>query len=597
MTGVSCLVTPEPVNQAVTNGYGLQSEDDYRVVDTTSVPLTNRLLYGDNVTVMRDLMPARSVDLIYLDPPFKSDKNYNLIYSTMTGLPVPEQADAFCDTWQMNTSKADLLERLPRLMREAGVEPAYLNFWMTWVSALQGAQMHLLAYLYYMVERLLWMKPLLKDTGSIYLHCDPTASHYIKVMMDGIFGHQNFRNEVIWKRTSAHSGAKRYGPVHDVILFYSKSDTYTWNKVFQKYDESYVAKKFKRVDSKTGQPFQDHDLTGPGTRTGPSGQPWRGSDPTTRGRHWQPASYLYEKYKALTGEELKQYPFLERLDRLDELGLIHWTDRHGGFPRYKQFLADAPGLPLQDIWTDISPVNSMADERLGYPTQKPIALMKRIVTASSNPGDVIFDPFCGCGTTIYATQEIGQRTWIGCDIAILAVKLIREILTERYRLADGVDFTVDGIPNSAEAAEHLFKRDPFQFQHWAVERVGGFPMLKKVADRGIDGRIYYESDTGLRSMVLSVKGGKVKPEHIRELIGTMNAERDADLAGFICLNEPSTQMKQAAAKAGSFVYRDVQYPKVQMLTIKQIVEAKQEFKSPTKVGSKISTGQAALPIF
>lgn len=541
--------------------------------DTSLVQLrgANHLFYGDNKTVMRDMLDSQSVDLIYLDPPFKSDRNYNLIYSTMTGLPVPEQADAFCDTWQSNTSKAELMERLPALMKEAGVESAYLNFWMTWVSALQGSQQPLLAYLYYMVERLLWMKPILKDTGSIYLHCDSTASHYIKVMMDGIFGHKNFRNEIIWQRTGAHSDARQWGRVTDTILFYSKSDKWTWNTQYEPYAEGYIKERYKYIDEKTGQRYWRNTMTAAGQ--GPA-RMFRGvlMEPPT-GTHWRFSQ--------------------AKIDELDAAGGIYYSP--SGKPYVKSYLHSKKGRPVQSLWTDIV-MSKSGGERLGYPTQKPIALLKRIIQASSNPGDVIFDPFCGCGTTIYAAQEVGGRNWAGCDVAILAVKLVREVLMERYRLAEGADFTVSGIPNSVEAAQDLFQRDPFQFQHWAVERVGGFPMQKKVADRGIDGRIYYESDKGLRSMVLSVKGGKTKPEHIRELVGTMESTPDADLAGFICLSEPSTQMKEAAAQAGKFLYRDVPYPRVQMLTIKQIVEQKQEFKSPTKLGSRIATGQAALPI-
>jgi hypothetical protein len=284
----------------------------------------------------------------------------------------------------------------------------------------------------------------------------------------------------------------------------------------------------------------------------------------------------------------------EALDALDAAGRLFWPQKESGMPMLKRYLDEAKGIPLLDVITDISPLNNVSKERLGYPTQKPITLLKRIIAASSKPGDVIFDPFCGCGTTVYATQEIGERTWVGCDIAILAVKLVREILTERYRLAEGADFTVTGVPNSGESAEHLFRRDPFQFQHWAVERVGGFPMLKKVADRGVDGRIYYEADTGLRSMILSVKGGHLKPTDVRDLIGTVETSGDADLGGFISLQEPTKQMKEAAAKAGIFVYRGVTYPKVQMLTVKQIVEEKREFKCPTKIGSRLSTGQTNL---
>jgi DNA modification methylase len=532
----------------------------------------NHLLYGDNATVMRDLMGSQSVDLIYLDPPFKSDKNYNLIYSTMTGKPVPEQAEAFCDTWTLNTSKADLLERLPNLMREAGVDSAYLNFWITWVSALQGSQASLLAYLYYMVERLLWMKPILRDTGSIYLHCDPAASHYIKVMMDGIFGHENFRNEIIWKRTSAHSSAKRYGPVHDVILFYSKSDTFTWNPQFQPHDPEYIASHYRNM-TPGGRRYTLSDLTAAGTRKGSSGQPWKGFDPTDKGNHW--------KFT------------IENLDKLDAAGRIYWSKKQGAWPRYIRYLDEVKGTALQDVWTDIPPVNAKANERLGYPTQKPIALMKRIVGASSKPGDVVFDPFCGCGTTVYATQEVGGRQWIGCDIAILAVKLIREILGERYRLAEGSDFRVTGIPNSVESATALFERDPFQFEHWAVERVGGFP-TRRSGDRGIDGKVYYETSTGLRSMVLSVKGGQIKPEFVRELSGVVRDEPDADLGGFICLKTPTRKMLEAARDAGDFTYRGVRYPRVQILTVKQILEDKIDFRSPTKVGSKLTTGQRNL---
>ena len=190
---------------------------------------------------------------------------------------------------------------------------------------------------------------------------------------------------------------------------------------------------------------------------------------------------------------------------------------------------------------------------------------------------MIFDPFCGCGTTIYATQEVGQRTWIGCDVAILAIKIIREILTERTVSSEGTDFNVDGIPPSVEAATELFNRDAHQFQHWAVERVGGFPMKKKGADRGIDGRIYFEAKQGLRCMVLSVKGGNTGPADVRDLAGVIGSEPDSELGGFICLHEPTKAMHAAAAKAGMFTYQDVEYPRVQILSISEILEGKREF--------------------
>lgn len=528
----------------------------------------NQLYYGDNKTIMVSRMPSQFVDLIYLDPPFKSDQNYNLIYKTLTGKPVPEQAEAFCDTWDMDYEKEQLAKRIPKLMQEAGVEDYYIRFWTLWVNALTDVQPHLLAYLIYMVERLIYMKPILKDTGSIYLHCDPAASHYIKVMMDGIFGHQNFLNEIIWKRTSAHSSAKRYGPIHDVILFYAKSDRYTWNKQYTAYDQHYLDEFYTHDAGTGGRRWRRSDLTGAGIRHGETGLPWRGIDVTAKGRHW--------------------FTSPTELDKLDAAGKIHWPAKKNGMPMLKRYADEGKGVQLQDIWADIKPLHNLSQERLGYPTQKPIELMKRIILSSTNDGDVIFDPFCGCGTTIYAAQEVGKRTWIGCDVAILAIKIIRETLTENYHLAEDHDFFVDGIPSSVEGAEELFHRDPHQFQHWAVERVGGFPMTKKGADRGIDGRIYFESKPGLKCMVLSVKGGNTGPADVRDLAGVVGSEPETELGGFICLQEPTKAMLAAAAKAGTFTYQHVDYQRVQILSIREILEEKREFKSPSKIGSRIA---------
>lgn len=534
--------------------------------------MTNTLFYGDNLSIMRQQMTKWSVDLIYLDPPFKSDQTYNLIYSKYTGRPIPEQAQAFCDTWDMDAEKEQLAKTMPVLMREHGVEEYYVQFWRLWIDALRNTQPHLLAYLIYMVERLLHMKSILRKTGSLYLHCDPTASHYIKIMMDGIFGHTNFRNEIVWKRTSAHSSAKRYGPIHDVLLFYTMSDSYTWNKQHQAYDDEYLEQRFAR--SEGGRPWKDADLTGTGTRNGETGQPWRGFDPTAKGRHWA-------------------YP-PSTLDEMDAAGSIYWPQKAGGWPRQRKYLDQTGGVPLQDIWTDVAPVNSMARDRMGYPTQKPVPLLKRIIEASSNPGDVVFDPFCGCGTTIYAAHETG-RLWYGCDIAILAVRLVEGQLLERYGLIKGEHYEEHGIPNSVESATALWDEDPFQFEHWAVEYVEGFP-TKKTGDEGVDGRIYFEAGKQYGAMILSVKGGGVRPTDIRDLIGTMETESSAFLAGFISLREPSKAMKAAAAKAGMWEYNGVQYEKVQLLTIQQMLEEGRTFNTPTKVGVKTTSPQHKLAV-
>jgi DNA modification methylase len=551
----------------------------------------NHLYYGDNLMIMQRMM-KHSVDLVYLDPPFNSKQNYNLIYKNMTGKPVPDQADAFCDTWEMDPEKEEVAKAMPVLMREHGVEDYYVEFWRLWINALRHTQPHLLAYLIYMVQRLLHMKSILRPTGSIYLHCDPTASHYIKVMMDGIFGHKHFQNEIIWRRTGAHGRAKRWGPIHDTLLFYTVSDNYTWNRVFEKYDPSYV-ENFYRFTDEHGK-YRMVTLDGPGIRGGSSGAEWRGVNPKDKGRHWEvpPDRALPEWFKHPPG--YADMTVQERLDVLDAAGLIYWPKR-GTVPQYKRYLDVAEGNPVQDIISDIRPIGSQADERLGYPTQKPIALLDRIIRASTNKGDVVFDPFCGCGTTIYAAVK-NERKWIGCDVAILSIKLIREILTgDNYRLVEGVHFDVDGIPVSVEQAQELFKRDPFQFEHWVVERVGGFP-TKKTGDKGIDGRMYFETKEGLKCMVLSVKGGKIRPTDLRDLRGVLEREPDVAMAGFLSLQTPSKAMREEAASAGQFEYGGVKYDRMQLLTVADILEGKRDFHTPTKMTSRISTAQTALPL-
>jgi len=534
----------------------------------------NKLFYGDNLSIVERL-PKYSVDMIYLDPPFNSAQNYNLLYKTMTGKPVPEQAEAFCDTWDMDAEKENLARTMPMLMREYGVADYYVEFWRLWIQALRQTQPHLLAYLIYMVQRLLHMKSILKPTGSIYLHCDPTASHYIKVMMDGIFGHQNFQNEIIWKRTNSRSTSGRWPRVHDVILFYSNGSSFRFRPQKVKGDITKIPHTL--ITGLDGKKYQTYELTAPGrTKHGDSGRPWRGFDPDAMGRHWANTSVT--------------------MDAWDADGLIHWP-KNGGFPRRRArdpFVPDAREVTVPDVWTDIDRINQSAKERMGYPTQKPIALLKRIIEASTEPGDVVFDPFCGCGTTIYAAHEAG-RNWIGCDVAILAVRLIEQQLQQRYGLVEGEHFVVDGVPNSVDSARRLWERHKIHFEHWAVEAVGGFP-TKASGDLGIDGRIYFEMQKTLGVMVLSVKGGHIRPTDIRDLIGVLAVEPDAKLAGFISLEESTKAMKSTAAAAGTWEYAGIQYPRVQLLTVREIVEDKKTFHMPTKVGTKNVTGQGVLAI-
>lgn len=543
---------------------------------------SNRLYYGDNLTIMHS-MGSGGVDLIYLDPPFNSQRTYNLIYRQMTGLPLPEQEEAFCDTWELDAEKEEMARRMPIVLREYGVDEGLVQFWTAWINALRNTQPRLLAYLVYMTYRLFEMRRILKPTGSIFLHCDPTASHYMKVIMDGVFRHENFRSEIIWKRTSAHSGARRPGPVHDVILFYTKSDKYTWNPIHQAYDETYLAE-FYTHKEEDGRRWQRSDITGAGIRHGETGKPWRGIDVTAKGRHWAFPPNI--------------------LDEMDQAGKIHWPKRKDAMPRIKRYLDEQPGVPLQDIWTDIRPIHNLSPDRLGYATQKPVALLERIITMASNPGDVIFDGFAGCGTTIYAAHRTGRK-WIGCDIAILSVRLVRDVLLKRYGLKEGEDYEISGVPLSLDGAQDLFDRDPHQFQLWAVELAGGFSGRRSGGDRGIDGRIYYEmapvpglredNRSALRNMVISVKGGKLTPAFVRELRGVLERETDTDLGGFICLQEPTKGMAQEAAAASMFEYLGKGYQRIQIRTIEDLLGGR-GFDTPSRVQTLHWERQSVLPL-
>jgi len=545
----------------------------------------NRLYYGDCLTIMRDHLPARSVDLIYLDPPFNSNKEYNAIYKTETGMPLPDQVEAFCDTWTLDPERERAVRAMPILMRDAGIDDTVAEFWKLWMEALRKTQPRLLAYLVYMAERLLQMRVVLRPAGSIYLHCDPTASHYMKALMDAVFGHQNFRNEIIWKRTSAHSSAKRFGPVHDVILFYSMGSKYKWNPVYQDYDEAYVEDHYHWEDERGH--HRRGDLTGPGVREGESGHAWRGIDPTSRGRHWA----VPRKFPG--GEDLPAGVHAA-LDALDNMGRIFWPSKAGGAPRFKGYLEDMPGMVLQDVITDIRPVSARSREWLRYRTQKPVPLLERIIRASSDEGDLILDPFCGCGTTIEAAHQLGRR-WVGVDIAIHAIKRITATrLHERLKLTSGTHFSIEGVPRNREGAKDLWTRDKYQFQKWAVEQVDGFVTTKRTADGGIDGRLYYAlpGATSLDSLAIEVKGGRnVSIQDVRSLRGVL--ERDeAAMAGLIVL-EPLSDRKarnflQEMAAAGDMEEYGTTYPRMQLLTVDEILEGKR-FRTPSvaKIGGRL----------
>jgi site-specific DNA-methyltransferase (adenine-specific) len=528
----------------------------------------NKLYFGDNLVVLRDNVPSESVDLIYLDPPFNSNKNYNILFNSPKGQKSEAQITAFEDTWHWG----DEAEReYTEILHQPNTNVAEMI--QSFRKFLVNSDM--MAYLTMMTIRLLELHRVLKPTGSLYLHCDPTASHYLKVLLDMVFGADNYRSEIVWKRSGSHGGSKRWGPLHDTIFFYSKSSNFTWNKVFEKYDDSYL-EKFYRFSDKRGR-YRLVTLTGAGTRTGDSGKSWRGVNPTSVGRHWAiPLSAL----STITDEQtIKKLSTQEKLDLLDSAGLIYWPPK-GSVPQQKRYLDEAEGVSIQDVITDILPISSQAAERMGYPTQKPLALLERIINASSNPGDVVLDPFCGCGTAVEAAQKL-DRQWIGIDITSLAITLIEKRLRDSF---PGIQFEVVGTPKDLEGARDLANRDKYQFQWWACSLVNAQPYQgkKKGADSGIDGLIFFQDElNSAKKIIVSVKGGEgVSVSQIRDLKGTVDREKAA-IGIFVTLAEPTRPMLTEAVSAGYYESPlGTSYPKIQILTIEGLLSGHQNAEYP-----------------
>ena len=523
--------------------------------------MASRLYYGDNLDILRAQVRDDSVDLIYLDPPFNSDAAYNVLFTAPAGQRSESQVEAFQDTWHWGESAARGLEDVMRSQHTALA---------TLLRAMQQflGTSDLMAYLAMMAVRLIELHRVLKPTGSLYLHCDPTASHYLKLLLDAVFGGGAFRSEVIWKRTGAHGSARRWGPIHDTILFYTKSDSFCWNRAFTNYDRDYIALHYRHRDDKGI--FRTVLLTRPGIRNGDSGLPWRSVDPTASGRHWAvPLAAFRRAYPDLDPSSLSAQA---KLDLLDQAGLVHWPTGRGRIPNQKRYLDENPGVALQDIVLDIPPLSRQSAERLGYPTQKPLALLERIIAASSNPGDVVLDPFCGCGTAVHAAQKLG-RQWIGIDVTHLAISLIERRLKDAF---SDIAFEVHGTPRDLDGARDLARRDKYQFQWWAVSLVDAVPQggPKKGADRGIDGIRWVRTgpDVGdVERVLVSVKGGdNVSVAQLRDLAGTIERER-AKGGLFVTLAEPTREMRREAAAAGFFDTGFGTHPRIQIMTIRELL--------------------------
>jgi site-specific DNA-methyltransferase (adenine-specific) len=548
--------------------------------------MPNQLFYGDNLDILREHIPAKSVDLVYLDPPFNTKQDYNVLFRDEKGVQSEAQIRAFKDTWHWTLEVESNFRELTLRGDSLG----------DMLDALRPAlgKGPMLAYLVMMAARLLELHRVLKPTGSLYLHCDPTASHYLKMLLDMVFGPENFRNEIIWRRTGAHGKARRYAPLHDVIFFYTKTDMYTWNYPRTPYMRGHVEEHFARDDDGYKTKYYGNVLTGPGTRSGESGMPWRGFDPTSKGRHWAIPQSLVEA----SGEDMSNLSQHQKLDRLYELGYIH-IEAGAAWPVYERRITDRDGNATSDIWAfqpytqetvfgtsngideDVRWLHPKDQERLGYPTQKPLGLLRRIIQASSNPGDVVLDPFCGCGTAIDAAHELG-RQWIGIDITHLAILLIRNRLRDRY---GDIPYEVHGIPQDVGGARALAQQDRFQFEWWALSLVGARPARSqddderkvrrgtKGADKGIDGVITFKDATseGNKRALVQVKSGSVSSATVRDLVGTVTRENAA--IGILISLEPIKDTMYAEAATAGFYDAGIGrlFPKIQLYSVEELL--------------------------
>jgi DNA modification methylase len=504
----------------------------------------NTLYYGDNLDILRRYLDDESVDLIYLDPPFNSNADYNVLFAEKDGAQAHAQIKAFEDTWTWDLEAAQEYAQVLR----SGHDRVALAL-KSLHDFLGGSDM--MAYLAMMALRLIELRRVLKPTGSIYLHCDPTASHYLKILMDAVFGPEFFRNEIVWQRTTGRKSLTQFGRVHDTILFYTRTGKAIWNPPQVAQTDDTV--RGHDLMANGGGVYRMSDLSAPGA--GPPRQFQGKLIAPPPGRHWQ-----YDQ---------------PAIDQLVQEGRIVYSKR--GKPRLKTYLSQLPGVSVRDVWTDIQPINAAAQERLGYPTQKPELLLERIVSASSNENDLILDPFCGCGTTIATAQKLNRR-WIGIDITHLAINLIKVRLADSFgpKIAD--IYQVIGEPEDLQGARALAEQDKYQFQYWALGLVNARPMEeKRGADKGIDGRLYMTEANGqTRSIIISVKGGHVTASHVRDLRGVIERE-DAALGVFITLERPTAPMKSEAAEAGFYQTKTVsqsKHPRLQILTIQDLLNGK-----------------------
>ncbi len=514
---------------------------------------TNQLYFGDNLSVLREHIPDESVDLIYLDPPFNSNATYNVLFKERSGEDSAAQITAFDDTWHWDIGS----EAAYRDVVTQG--PEQLGRLLQSIRSFLG-QNDMMAYLTMMAQRLAELHRVLKPTGSIYLHCDPTASHYLKLLMDALFGSAQYRNEITWQRTESHNTARQYGNISDTLLFYSRGGDWVWNETFTDYSAAQMRR--HRHDDGDGRLYRLDDLTAARPDSSSGKFEWRGTMPGPS-RGW---GYTLEQLETWWNE-----------------GRIR--TKRDGTPRMdglRVYLEDSPGKRLQNVWTDIPRIGNTSRERLGYPTQKPEALLERIISASSNEGDVALDPFCGCGTAVAVAERL-KRRWIGIDITHIAISLMKHRLHDTFG-SELSDYKVIGLPEDVASARALATESEhdgrYQFEYWALGLVDARPATgKKGADSGVDGFInFFDDNSGkAKRIIVQVKSGHVNRGMIATLKGDMEREK-ASIGIFITLEEPTEPMRQEAIGAGFYEPEGLtgdSYPALQIMTIEQLLEGAQ----------------------
>jgi DNA modification methylase len=513
----------------------------------------NHLYFADCLDVLKELYAEHNgkgfIDLIYIDPPFNSSRNYNVLFESIDMKDATAQKQAFADTWS-NYEYKDTIRLIAELDKDLFTFLETLDKLRTSDSSV--------AYLATMSIRIWYMHKLIKDTGSFYLHCDPTMSHYLKIVCDLIFGEDNFQNEIIWQRINAKGNVqKKFGAVHDVIFRYSKSKNFFWKQQYVPLDENYVETFYRHIEDQSGRRYRLSDLTAPVTRAS-KGQiyEWKNAK-LPKSRCW-----VYAK---------------DKMEELDKAGRIVYSKN--GIPSLKRYLDENKGEKIPDTWIDIPQISS--SEFIGYPTQKPIALMERIINSSTNKGDLVADFFCGCGTTIAAAQKLNMQ-WLGSDISHLAIRLIAKRLVDTYGTGIRPTFDIKGFPRDIASAKELSegKGGRFEFQDWVIEvLMNGIVNPKKTADGGWDGYITFDNHDGEKDfVVIEVKSGHINVKNLREFEQVVTKEK-AGIGVFVCFEDQVTAPMQKLAKESGFYNEKLfgnRYPKIQIITVEDLLHHHKE---------------------